>query len=179
MTRPESRVVLGVITGPHGIRGEVKLKSFTADPRAIATYGPLGLGDTGRQAKVRALKPQGDLLIASLEGIADRNAAEALKGVELHVARSALPAAEADELYQADLIGLPVFLPNGDAVGTVVSIPNYGAGDLLEIAMPGRRQTVLVPFVEAMVPTVDTEAGRIVIDPPEGLLDEPDRAERP
>jgi 16S rRNA processing protein RimM len=179
VTRRDNRVVLGVITGPHGIRGEVKLKSFTADPKAIATYGAVGLGDTGRSARVKSLKPQGGALIAALEGITDRNAAEALKGVELHVPRSALPAAAADELYQADLIGLPVFLASGEAVGHVVSIPNYGAGDLLEIAMPGRRQTVLVPLVDSMVPAIDTEAGRIVIDPPEGLLDEPERVERP
>ena len=167
-----SRVVLGVVTGPHGIRGEVKLKSFTADPRAIASYGPVGLGDTGRSARIRSLKPQGALFIAALEGVADRTAAEALKGMELHVPRSALPPAAEGELYQADLIGLAVFLKDGAALGKVVAIPNYGAGDLLEIAVPGRRDTVLVPFVAAMAPVVDPQAGRIVIDPPEGLLDD-------
>jgi 16S rRNA processing protein RimM len=167
-----SRVVLGVITGPHGIRGEVKLKSFTADPKDITAYGPVGLGDTGRNVRIRSLKPQGPLFIAALEGVADRNAAEALKGVELHVPRSALPPAGEDELYQSDLIGLPVFLMDGTALGEVVAIPNYGAGDLLEIAVPGRKDTVLVPFVAAMVPVADPAAGRIVIDPPDGLLDE-------
>lgn len=167
-----SRVVLGVITGPHGIRGEVKLKSFTAEGRAIASYGPVGLGDSGRAARIRSVKPQGALWIAALEGVTDRTAAEALKGVELHVPRSALPPAAEGELYQADLIGLPVFLQDGAALGAVVAIPNYGAGDLLEIAVPGRKDTVLVPFVAAMVPVADPAGGRIVIDPPDGLLDD-------
>ncbi|MFO1088989.1 MAG: ribosome maturation factor RimM [Hyphomicrobiales bacterium] len=173
MTSGETRVVLGVITGAHGIRGEVKLKSFTADPRAIATYGPVTLGATGRSAKILSLRPQGDAFIARLEGLADRTAAEALKGCEITVPRAALPPAGEGEFYQSDVIGLPVELADGTAVGTVVAIANYGAGDLLEIEMPGRRQTALVPFVEAMVPVVDVAARRIVIDPPEGLLDEP------
>jgi 16S rRNA processing protein RimM len=174
-----ARVVLGVITGPHGIRGEVKLKSFTADPKNIAAYGPVGLGDTGRSARIRSLKPQGPLFIAALEGVTDRNTAEALKGVELHVPRAALPKAAAGELYQSDLIGLPVYLLDGAAFGTAIGFPNYGAGDLLEIAVPGRRQTVLVPFVAAMVPVADPAAGRIVIDPPEGLLDDESGGDSP
>ncbi len=165
-----SRIVLGRITGAHGIQGEVKLQSFTADPAAIAGYGPLD-SSAGGTLVVKSLVPFKGMFRARLQGINDRNAAEALQGVELSVDRSRLPEPDGDEIYHADLIGLAAHDLAGKLVGTVVTVLDFGAGELLELKPADGSATVLVPFTIETVPDIDLAAGRLTIDPPEGLLD--------
>jgi 16S rRNA processing protein RimM len=147
----------------------VKLKSFTADPEAIATYNPL---ETAKGAKVEIarLRAQKDGFIANLKGVTDRNAAEALARTELFVPRARLPEPEDDEVYIHDLIGLPVLQANGTTLGEIVGVENYGAGDLIDVKVEGRKETVLIPFAETFV--VEADAEKVVIDLPEGFLDE-------
>jgi 16S rRNA processing protein RimM len=165
------RVPLGVITGAHGVRGEVRIKSFTSAPEAIASYGAVALGDSGRETVIRSLRPAREGFIAVLEGVSDRTAAEQLKGCLLHVARDRLPPPDEDEVYVSDVIGLPVYRKDGTLLGAVAAVADYGAGDLLEISRDDRRNTILIPFVTAMVPEVDLANRRIVVDPPEGLIE--------
>lgn len=171
MASPDDKVLAGVITAAHGIKGEVKLKSFTADPKAIARYGPL-LASTGERLEIQRLKGQKDGFIATLKGIGDRNKAETLKGVELFVARSQLPEAEEGEVYLHDLIGLAAVTASGERFGTVIAVPNFGAGDLLEIRREGVKETVLVPFAQDYVPKVDLDRKELILDLPETYLDE-------
>jgi len=170
MAGPE-RVCVGAVAGAFGVRGEVRLKSFCAAPEAIATYGPLATEDGARSFTVTLTRPVAGGFAARLSGVATKEAADALRGQRLYVDRAALPALSDDEYYHADLIGLAVHDPGGAALGRVVAVHDHGAGDLLEVAVPGRTETVLVPFTRAIVPTVDLAAGRIVADPPEGLFD--------
>jgi 16S rRNA processing protein RimM len=163
------RLTLGRITGAQGIKGEVKLQSFTADPLDIASYGPLDTSN-GQRLTIRSIKPHKNMLLARIEGVEDRNAAEALRGVELMIDRDRLPAADEDEIYHADLIGLSAHDTGGNLVGTVVDVLDFGAGELLELK-PAQGKTFLVPFSVETVPEIDLDAGRLVIDPPEGLLD--------
>jgi 16S rRNA processing protein RimM len=161
-------ILLGRITGAHGIRGEVVIHSFAQRPEDIAAYGPLSDRAATRSFRLRVqrLTPKG-AVIARVDGVVDRNAAEALKGVELYVARDRLPAPAEGEFYHADLIGLAAVAPDGAPLGEVVAVQSYGAGDLLEIRIPGRKDTELIPFTNAFVPTVDIAAGRaVVILPP-------------
>ena len=162
---------VGAIAGAFGVHGEVRLKSFCADPATIAVYAPLVTED-GRSFGVKLLRPISGAFAARLTGIATREEAEALKGTRLYVPRDRLPSLPEDEFYHADLIGLAVFDAGGVPIGTVRAVQNHGAGDILEIARPGASEALL-PFTRAAVPTVDLAAGRIVIDPPEGLLDRP------
>jgi 16S rRNA processing protein RimM len=171
MASSDDKVLAGVITAAHGIKGEVKLKSFTADPRAIAAYGPL-LASTGERFEIKTLKVQKDGFIAALKGVGDRNKAETLKGVELFVSRSQLPEAQEGEVYVHDLIGLQALTPGGETFGTVVAVPNFGAGDLLEIRRDGVKETVLVPFAQVYVPKVDLERKELTLDLPETYLEE-------
>lgn len=167
---PETgKVLVGAITGAHGIRGEVKLKSFTADPEAIATYTPLET-KTGRAIEIAKLRAQNDGFIASLKGVTDRNAAEALRGTELFVPRDRLPEAEDDEVYLDDLIGLAVH-EGATLLGEVVSVQNFGASDLLEVAIAGRGDTVYIPFAESFVRDIDADGGKIIVSLPDGFLD--------
>jgi len=168
----ERLVVLGVVTGVHGVRGMVKVKSFTQDPYAIGEYGPLLQGDTGKRLTISSLQPHKDVFLVWFEGVEGREAAEALKGVELKIERSGLPAAEEGEFYFADLEGLAVKRLNGEVVGKVVAVVNFGAGDLLEIALDGHKKTELLAFDETAVPVVDVAGGFVVIDPPDWLLEE-------
>ena len=166
------RVLIARIGAAHGIKGEVRVKAYTADPGGIAAYGPLETPD-GRAFEVASLRPAAgpasDMLVVKFKGVSDRNAAETLNGLELSVPRDRLPPAEEDEYYHADLIGLEAVTRDGAPLGTVIAVHNYGAGDLLEIA-PRRGETLLVPFTRAVVPEVDLAAGRVFVDPPEGLL---------
>jgi len=161
-------VLVGAITGAHGIRGEVKLRSFTEDPQAIAAYSPL---ETAKGAKVviAKLRPQKDGFIAILKGVTDRNAAEALRSTELFVPRERLPEPEEDEVYVHDLIGLPVFLADGSRLGEIVAVADYGAGDLIDVKVEGRNDTVLIPFASQYVLAAD--GSKVVVDLPEGYLD--------
>jgi 16S rRNA processing protein RimM len=149
----------------------VRLKSFTEEPRAIATYGPLASED-GRRFVLKTVRPAGggsaDLVIARVEGIATREAAETLNRIRLYAPRERLKKAEAeDEFLLADLIGLSVKDKDGAALGTVVAVPNYGGGDLLEIAPPAGGPTALLPFTEAFVPAIDIAGGAVVVDAPD------------
>jgi 16S rRNA processing protein RimM len=163
-------VLIGRITGAHGIKGEVKLQSFTAEPGAIARYGRLRT-DRGETIEIERLRSQKQGFIATLKGVDDRNRAEALAGVELYIDRASLPEPGEDESYIHDLTGLSVVSRDGSIFGTVADVVNYGAGDLLDIARAGEAN-VLVPFSDAFVPEVDVSRGRLTIDLPEGYLDE-------
>jgi 16S rRNA processing protein RimM len=159
-----ARICLGQIGAAHGIRGEVRLRSFTAEPAAIAGYGPLETED-GRVFEIEALRPAKDHFVARLSGVADRNSAEQLASLKLYVPRERLPAPEADdEYYHADLIGLAVVDRAGQKLGTVVAIHNFGAGDLIEMLPEAGGKTELVPFDAATVPEVDLAAGRLVVE---------------
>jgi 16S rRNA processing protein RimM len=168
------RVLLGVVEGAHGVQGLVKVRSFADRPDSIASYGPLESGD-GRVFKARFKGTAKGNALLSLSGITDRDQAQALRGTELYVPRSALPVLDEEEdgFYHADLIGLEARLPSGEALGPVVSVADFGAGDLLEVRLPGQKRSVLVPFTKAVVPVVDVAQGFVVVDPPSGLLDEP------
>ena len=159
------RVCVGAIAGAFGVRGEVRLKSFCAEPAAIASYGPLWTEDGARSFTVTLGAPVSGGLAARLSGVATREAAEALKGVRLHADRAALPALGDDEFYHADLIGLAVADTGGAPLGRVAAVLNHGAGDILEVRGPGGA-ALLLPFTRAVVPTVDLASGRIVADPP-------------
>lgn len=165
VTPPESRVCVGAIAGSFGVSGEVRLKSFCADPGAIATYGPLTTEDGSRSFKVKLTRPVAGGLGARLTGIATKEEADALKGTTLWVSRDRLPALGDDEFYHADLIGMAVHDTGGAPLGRVTAIHNHGAGDVIEVAQPGGK-TLLLPFTRAAVPTVDLASGRIVADPP-------------
>jgi 16S rRNA processing protein RimM len=179
------RVCLGVVGAPHGVRGAVRVKSFTAEPEAIADYGALE-DETGAQRftlRVVGTAKGDGMVIATLSDIADRDRAEALRGLRLYAPRAALPAPAEDEFYHADLVGLVAQLGDGSALGTVIAVHDFGAGDMIEIARPREKgpggQPVLVPFTRAAVPVVDIAGGRVVIDPPDGLFDPPRRQKVP
>ena len=158
------RITLATIGGAHGIKGEVRVKSFTADPLAVKEYGPLSTED-GRVLEIERIRPAKNVLIAKFRGIDDRNAAEALNGLSLFVQRSALPPPEPGEYYHADLVGLAAYDREGRRLGAVVAVENYGAGDILEIADEGG-SSLLIPFTNRTVPVIDMEGGRLTIVPP-------------
>jgi 16S rRNA processing protein RimM len=165
-----ARVCLGQIGAAQGLRGEVRLHSFTSDPGAIAGYGPLETED-GRVVEIVALRPAKDHFVARLSGVRDRDAAGALVNPKLYVPRERLPQTEEpDEFYHADLVGLAVVDPAGKTLGTVVAIHNFGAGDLIEVRPDTGGNTELVPFDSANVPAVDVASGKIVVDLPQGLF---------
>ena len=156
------------IGAAHGVRGAVKLWTFTQDPLAVTRYGLLTTKDGARQFEVASARQAGDHLVATLKGITSRDEAERLNGLELYVAREKLPATEEDEYYHADLIGLAAVTAAGAPLGRVVAIHNFGAGDIIEIAPPDGA-TLLLPFTNAVVPTVDLAGGRVVIELPEEI----------
>ena len=171
MTAAAKQICVGVVTGPHGVRGALRIKSFTARPEDIAAYGPLA-DETGRRhLELRLLGTAKGVLIARLPGVEDRDRAAALSGLHLYLPRSALPPPEEEEYYHADLIGLEAVLADGSPLGRVRAVHDFGAGDTLEIEREGM-PPAMVPFTRAIVPIVDLEAGRLVIEPPPGLLDD-------
>ncbi len=163
------RICVGAITGAFGVAGEVRLKSFCADPTAIANYGPLYTEDGSRRFVVKLTRPVAGGLGARVTGIKTKEEADALRGTELYVDRSRLPSLPDDEFYHSDLIGLQAVDTGGVMLGSVVAVHNHGAGDILEITGPGRKTALMLPFTLAAVPTVDLAAGRVVVDLPEGL----------
>jgi 16S rRNA processing protein RimM len=170
-------VCVAQIGGAHGIRGEVRLRSFTEDPAAVAGYGPLQTEDGTRAFVIEAVRPAKDSLVVRLAGVTDRNEAEKLRGIALYISRERLPALVDEEtFYHADLIGLAVVDKNGAALGKVTAIHNFGAGDLLEV-QPAAGASVLLPFTDATVPQLDLTGGRIIADPPEGLFSSSPRGE--
>jgi 16S rRNA processing protein RimM len=165
------RVLVAQIGAAHGLRGEVRLRSFTAEPMAVKEYGALESEDGAHAFTIEALRPAKDVLIARLAGVTDRDAAEQLRNVKLYVPRARLPEPETDEFYHADLIGLAAVATDGRELGTVVALQNFGAGDLIEMKrLDGA--TELLPFTKAVVPEVDVAGGRIVVDWPESATDE-------
>ena len=166
------RICVAQIGPAHGTRGEVRLKSFTADPMAVKDYGTLETEDGTETFRIEALRPAKSHLVAQLSGIRDRTAAERLANLRLFVPRERLPATETDEFYHADLVGLAAVATDGRALGTVVAVHDFGAGDILEVRQEGRRDTVMLPFTTTTVPVVDVAGRRIVIDPPEGAFKE-------
>ncbi|MEM1345290.1 MAG: ribosome maturation factor RimM [Pseudomonadota bacterium] len=166
----EGYVCVGAVAGAFGVRGEARLKSFCAEPEAIAAYGPLATED-GRHFEVRLTRSVKGGLAARLSGVATREAAEALKGTRLYAPRTRLPALGDDEFYHADLIGLSVVDPGGTAIGRIKAIFDHGAGDVLEIALPSG-DTALLPFTREAVPTVDLASGRVIADPPPGTFED-------
>jgi 16S rRNA processing protein RimM len=168
-----SRVCLGVVVGAHGVRGLVRVKPFTADPQAVAAYGPVETKDGTRRFRIETAGMAKDAVICKLEGVGDRDKAEAMRGTELYVDRARLPEVDEEEgFYHADLIGLQAVGADGRDYGRVVGVENFGAGDLLEIVRPEGGPTVLVPFTDENVPIVEIEAGRLILDPPDGLFEE-------
>lgn len=166
------RVLLGQIVGVHGIRGEVVIKTFTAEPESIADYGPL-TDPTGRTHVVEHVRVTAKGVVARLAGLTDRTAAEKLRGTELYVPRDRLPEPDEGEFYYEDLVGLAAVTPDGQPLGEIVAVQNFGAGDLLEIRFPERNQTDFIPFTEACVPTVDLATRRVTIVRPVYAADEP------
>src|SRR6201990_2480630 len=156
------------IGAAHGVRGAVKLWTFTEDPLAVKTYGPLASKDGSRQFEIATVRAAKNHLVATFKGITTRSDAERLNGIELYIAREKLPATEEDEYYHADLIGLAAVNAAHEPIGRVLAIHNFGAGDIIEIAPP-QGATLLLPFTNALVPTVDLTGGRVVIELPQEI----------
>jgi 16S rRNA processing protein RimM len=161
------RICVARIGAAHGVRGEVKLWSFTENPAAIAAYGPLETEDGAESFQIESLRPAKDHFVARIAGISDRDAAERLRNLELYISRARLP--EIDDqntYYHADLIGLDVVTPEGVQIGTVHALHNFGAGDIIEIMPVGSSEPLMLPFNEATVPKVDLDAKQIVLVQP-------------
>jgi 16S rRNA processing protein RimM len=165
------QICLGIVVGVHGVQGVVRIKSYAARPEDIAAYGPLIDEAGARKFKVKVLGMARGAVLARLSGVADREAADALKGVRLYVPRKALPATNEDEFYHADLVGLPVDTKDGARLGTVAAVHNFGAGDIIEIR-DEKGGELLLPFSDPVFPVVDIKGGRIVADPPAELLED-------
>ena len=161
----KAQICVARIGAAHGVRGEVRLWTFTQDPMAVRRYGPLSTRDGARRFEVTVAREAKGHLVATLEGVTTREEAERLNGIELYVARERLPDTGENEYYHADLIGLAAVTPTAQPLGRVVAIHNFGAGDIIEIAPP-HGATMLLPFTHAVVPTVDLAGGRVVIELP-------------
>ena len=161
------RILMGRIGAAHGIKGEVRIQSFTEDPMALAGYGPLATGKAGLTIEIEAARLADKMLIARLKGVTDRTAAETLNGIELYIERDKLPPPDDDDdFYHADLIGLRAHLGAGSVIGAVTAIPNFGAGDILEVRGPAGGETFLFPFTRAVVPQIHVKDGYLDIEPP-------------
>jgi 16S rRNA processing protein RimM len=167
------RLCVGVVAGAHGIRGGVRIKSVTAVPADVGAYGPVADEAGLRAFEIRVTGEAKGVVLARLDGVATREAAEALKGLRLYIERDRLPPADEGEFYHADLVGLDAWLPDGRRFGRVASVWDFGAGTSLEIDRPDG-ESVMLPFTLASVPVIDLQAGRVVVDPPAGLLDRPE-----
>ena len=156
-------VLVGRFGAPQGVRGEIRIKSYTADPLAIGDYGPLSDETGARKFEIERLRLlKEDMVVAKVKDLADRDAAGALTGVSLYVAREKLPAPDEDEFYIADLVGLSAVSPEGEAIGIVRNVLNFGAGDILEIAPPAG-ETLMLPFTKEVAPSIDFSGGRITV----------------
>lgn len=161
------RLLMGRIGAAHGVRGEVRIQSFTAEPLALKDYGPLLTNRPGLVIEIEAARATTNVLVARLKGVTDRNAAERLNGVELYVERDRLPATDdEDDFYHSDLIGLEARLGDGTVLGTVIAIPNFGASDLIEVRNGQSGDTFLYPFTRAVVPEIRIEDGYLVVEVP-------------
>jgi 16S rRNA processing protein RimM len=171
----DSHICVGVISGAYGVQGELRIKSFCAVPEDIETYSPLTNEDGSRDFMLAILRPITNGFSARLPDISSKEQADALRGTKLFARRDQLPSLPDDEYYHTDLIGLKVYDTGGALMGSVKSVQNHGADDLLELQLAGSSTTTFLPFTMAAVPTVDLAAGRIVADPPEGVLPAPSR----
>ncbi len=162
-----SRVCLGVVIGVKGLKGEVRIKSFTEDPADVGAYGPVTTAD-GRTFSVTVVGGKEGVVIAKLSGVADRTQAEALKGAELFVERTALPAPEDGTFYHADLIGAVVKLTSGEILGTVSALHNFGGGDMMEVGEG--HSSLLIPLTSEAIATFDVKGAQVVVHPLPGLL---------
>ncbi|MCT4556707.1 MAG: ribosome maturation factor RimM [Pelagimonas sp.] len=167
----DDQICVGAIGGAFGVQGEVRIKSFTSDPLAIQDYGPLTTQDGSLEFEVELQREIKNGFAARLSGVSTKEEADALKGARLFVSRDRLPDLPDDEFYHSDLMGLEVFDTGGAPLGKVKAVHNHGATDLLELIIPGQSETVLIPFTLEAVPTIDLKAGRIVADPPDGILE--------
>ena len=156
-------ILLGVVGGAHGIKGEVRIKSFTEDPVDIKAYGPL-VDAKGNTYTIRSARIQKNVVVVTINEISDRNGAELLNGTELFVDRSALPEDDADAFYQSDMVGMTVETTDGQPVGTVIAFHDFGAGEVVEIK-PERGPSVMIPFSEAAVPEIDVDRRVMVVEP--------------
>lgn len=163
MSGQNSRILLGRISGAQGLKGEVVVQSFAAEPEDIAAYGPLADAEGQHRFTLSVVRVSDKGVIARIEGVADRTAAEKLRGTELWIERSRLPEAVDGEFYHADLIGLTAVAPDGNPIGVIVAVENFGAGDLLDIRLKGSMKTELVPFTDACVPEIDIAGRRVVV----------------
>jgi 16S rRNA processing protein RimM len=163
MSDKDRRVLIGRIAAPHGISGDVVIESYAGEAQDIAAYGPLETEDGKRSLVLSVVRTAPKGVIAHIAGVDDRTGAEALKGLSLYVDRGRLPPAEDGAYYHADLIGLAAEDPDGDRIGTIVGVHNFGAGDILELRLEGARKTELIPFAEAFVPIVDVAGRRIIV----------------
>ena len=161
----KDRVLLGVVAAPHGIRGAVRIRSFTEDPMSLGAYGPLSDESGRKEYRVEPLSAARGAVLARIEGVADRTAAEALRGLRLYVERSALPETGEREWYEADLIGLAAVGKDGRDWGKVIAFHDFGAGSMMEVS-----GGAMLPFTDAVVPEIDVPGGKVVVDPPAGLL---------
>lgn len=160
----EKRVCLGKIVAAHGLRGEVKVHSYTAHPADIDKYGEVENKDATQKFKIKVVGPHKETLRLKIEGVTDRNAAEALIGTEFYVNRNVLPQLPREEYYLTDIIGLKVYLNNLDKeIGTVVRFSNFGAGEIMEIKISGKKETEMLPFTKQYVPTINLEEGYIIV----------------
>jgi 16S rRNA processing protein RimM len=172
-----AQICIARIGAAHGVRGAVKLWTFTEDPLAVKAYGPLTTKDGARSFEVTTAREAKGHLVATLKGIATREDAERLNGLELYIAREKLPATDENEYYHTDLIGLAAVTPANEPLGRVTAIHNFGAGDIIEIAPPGGA-TLLLPFTNAVVPSVDLKAGHVVVELPSEIAgDDPSSAD--
>ena len=163
MQQNKSLAPVGRFGAPQGVRGEIRIKSYTADPLSIGDYGPLSDEAGARKFEIERLRPlKDDMVVAKVKGLADRDAAGALTGVSLFVTREKLPVPDEDEFYIADLIGLAAVSPEGKTIGIVKNVLNFGAGDILEIA-PASGDTLMLPFTKEVAPSIDFVGGRIVV----------------
>lgn len=167
MAAPDKKILMGKIGAAHGIKGEVRITTYTGDPEAIASYGPLETDRPGLTVTIETARLNKTVLVARIKGVRDRNAAELLNGVSLYVDRDRLPDPDdEDDFYHADLIGLDARLDTGVTIGEVSALLNYGAGDLIEVRDPRSGDTFLYPFTKAVVPTIRVAEGFLVIAPP-------------
>jgi len=167
---PDALTCVGAIAGAFGVKGEVRIKSFCAEPSDIGSYSPFTTEDGKRQFKIKISRAIKNGFAGKIDGIDVREEVEALKGTRLYVELSRLPKLPDDEFYHTDLIGLDVYDTGGEKLGTIRAVHDHGAGDLLEVFGIGWSSTVLLPFTKEVVPTVDLEAKRIITDPPDGLF---------
>jgi 16S rRNA processing protein RimM len=166
------RICVAKIGAAHGVRGEVKLFAFTDDPLALGGLGPLEDETGARSFRILSLRPAAGYLVARLESVNDRTAAERLTHLKLYVYRERLPAIAGNSFYHADLVGLRVEAKNGEPLGKVAAVHNFGAGDLLEILPAKGGESVMLPFLDRFVPVVDVTGGRVIADPPAGMFDD-------